>query len=130
MQTHELYLPMLIPLWAIFIGIALIIIGFADKKSAFTYSGWTLLMVNGLISLYNNLFQINPAHFAGNTALRETAGFLVTTGWLNVSGAFLALASILFFHFKRKRYMLLAILTILFFSILFFQFYGLIQKPK
>ena len=130
MQTHELYLPMLIPLWGIFIGLALVIIGFVDKKASFTYFGWAVLMVNGLISLYYNLVQINPVNFPDNTQLRETATFLLTTGWLNVSGALLALASLLFFHFKKKRYLLLAVLTLLFFAILFFQYYGLIQKPK
>lgn len=130
MQTHELYLPMLIPLWGIFIGIALVIIGFVDKKASFTYFGWAVLMANGLVSLYYNLVQINPVNFPDNNQLRETATFLLTTGWLNVSGALLALASLLFFHFKKKRYLLLAVLTLLFFAILFFQYYGLIQKPK
>lgn len=130
MQNHELYLPMLIPMWGIFIGIALIIIGYADKKSTFTHAGWLVLMANGLISLYFNFFEVIPAHFASNSDLQETAGFLKTTGWLNVAGAFLSLASLLFFRFGKKRYVLLAILTILFFSVLFFQYYGLIQKPK
>ena len=130
MQTHELYLPMLIPLWGIFIGIALVIIGVVDKKASFTYSGWAVLTVNGMISLYYNLFQINPAHFSDNLQLRETAGFLITTGWLNVAGAILAMAALLFFHFKKKRYVLMAVLTILFFAIQFFQYYSLIQKPK
>jgi hypothetical protein len=121
---------MLIPLWGIFIGIALIIIGYADKKSSFTYTGWIVLLINGLISLYFNLFEINLGHFADNPSFLETAGFLKTTGWLNVAGAGLSLASLLFFRFKKKRYMLLAVLTILFFSVLFFQYYGLIQKPK
>ncbi len=130
MQNHELYLPMLIPMWGIFIGIALIIIGYADNKSYFTYAGWMVLVINGLISLYFNLFEISPGHFAANTSFQETAGFLKTTGWLNTTGAFLAMTSLLFFRFKKKRYMLLAVLTILFFSVLFFQYYGLIQKPK
>lgn len=130
MQTHELYLPMLVPLWGIFIGIVLVIIGFADKKPKFTYGGWGTLMANGLISLYFNLFQINPAQFVDNAQLKETAELLVASGWLNVAGAFLALASLLFFYFKKRRYLLLAALTILFFSIQFFQFYGLLQKPK
>lgn len=130
MQTHELYLPMLIPLWGIFIGIALVIIGFSDKKPMFTYSGWSVFMLTGLISLYYNLFQINLAHYPDTDPLRETAGFLITAGWLNVAGALLAMTSLLFFHFKKRRYLLMAVLTILFFSIQFFQFYGLIQKPK
>ena len=130
MQAHELYLPMHISLWVIFIGIALIIIGYSDKKSLFTYSGWGLLMANGLVSLYYNLLQIDPSHFEASSSLRETAGFLVTAGWLNVAGAFLALLALLFFHFKKRRYFLLAVLTILFFAIQFFQYYSLIQKPK
>jgi hypothetical protein len=62
--------------------------------------------------------------------LRETAGLLITSGWLNVAGAGLAVTSILFFYFKKRRYLLLAVMTILFFSVQFFQYYSLIQKPK
>lgn len=130
MQTHELYLPMLIPLWGIFIGIVLVVIGFADKKAPFTYAGWITLLVTGLISLFYNLFQIDPAHFTTTNQLSETAGFLRTTNWLNVAGGLLALISLLFFYFKKRRYLLLAVLTILFFAVQFFQYYGLIQKPK
>ena len=130
MQTPELYVPMLIPLWGIFIGIALVIVGFADKKASFTYAGWTVFMATGMISLYYNLFYINLSHFNENTQMRDTANMLLTTNWLNVSGAILALTALLFFYYKKKRYLLLAILTILFFAILFFQYYGLIQKPK
>jgi len=130
MQLQELYLPILIPLWIIFIGIALVIIGYTDKKASFTYAGWSALMTSGLVSLYYNLFQIDLSHFAGNSASRETAGILITTGWLNVAGAILALLSLLFFRFKIKRYFLLAVLTILFSAIQFFQYYSLIQKPK
>ncbi|MEI7829880.1 MAG: hypothetical protein WCI31_08930 [Prolixibacteraceae bacterium] len=130
MQTHELYLPMLIPLWLIFIGIALVIIGFVDKKAVFTYSGWGVLIVSGLVSMYCNLFQISPAHFPDGSQLAETAGILISAGWLNVAGAILSLAAMLFFHFKKRRYLIIAVLTILFFAVQFFQFYGLIQKPK
>ena len=80
MQAHELYLPMLISLWVIFIGIALVIIGYTDKKKMVTYSGWGILMANGLVSLYFNLLQIDLSHFEANSSLRETAGFLVTAG--------------------------------------------------
>ena len=130
MQTHELYLPMLIPLWGIFIGIALVVIGFVDKKPAFTYSGWGLLIVVGLISLFYNLFQINPASYQENSQMRETAAILVKAGYLNLAGSALALCSMLFYRYKNRRYLLMAILTILFFAIQFFQYYGLIQKPK
>jgi hypothetical protein len=117
-------------LWVIFIGIALVVIGFVDKKASFTYSGWSVLMVSGLVSLYCNLFQLSPAHFPEGSQLAETARVLIAAGWLNFAGGLLALASLLFFHFKKKRYVLIAVLTILFFSVQFFQFYGLIQKPK
>jgi len=130
MQTHELYLPMLIPLWGIFIGIALVAIGFVDKKAAFTYSGWGLLIVVGLISLFYNLFQINPTSYQENSQMRETAVMLVKSGYLNLTGAALSLCSMLFYRYKNRRYLLIAILTILFFTIQFFQYYSLIQKPK
>jgi len=130
MQTHELYLPMLIPLWGIFIGIALVIIGIVDKKCQFTYAGWSVFILTGLVSLYYNLFEINPALYADNLPMKETAEYLITSGWLNVMGGGLALAALLFYYFRKKRYRILAVLTIVFFAILFFQYYGLIQKPK
>ncbi|MEK7720635.1 MAG: hypothetical protein AAB347_13740 [Bacteroidota bacterium] len=130
MQNHELYLPMLIPLWGIFIGIALVIIGFVDKKPAFTYSGWSMLIVVGLISLFYNLFQINPVSYQENSQMRETAVILVKAGYLNLAGAALSLCSMLYYRYKNRRYLLMAILTILFFAIQFFQYYSLIQKPK
>ena len=130
MQTHELYLPMLIPLWGIFIGITLVVIGFVDKKAAFTYSGWGLLTVVGFISLFYNLFLINPASYQENSQMRETAAILVKAGYLNLAGAALSLCSILCFRYKNRRYLLMAVLTILFFAIQFFQYYSLIQKPK
>jgi hypothetical protein len=130
MQTHELYLPMLIPLWGIFIGITLVIIGIVDKKRQFTYVGWSVFILTGLVSLYYNLFEINPALYADNPPMKETAEYLMTSGWLNVMGGGLALAALLFYYFRKKRYQVLAVLTILFFAIQFFQYYSLIQKPK
>lgn len=130
MQTHELYLPMLIPLWGIFIGIALIIIGFVDKKNLYSYAGWSVFMLTGLVSLFYNLFIINPAIYFDNLPMKETAELLVASGWLNVMGGALALTALLFQYFRRKRYMILAVLTILFFAVQFFQYYSLIQKPK
>jgi len=130
MQTHELYLPMLIPLWGIFIGIALIIIGIVDKKHLFTYAGWSVFILTGLVSLFYNLFEINPALYADNLPMKETAEYLLASGWLNVMGGGLALAALLFYYFRKKRYLALAVLTILFFAIQFFQYYSLIQKPK
>ncbi len=130
MQAPELYLPTLVPLWGIFAGIALVIIGFADKKASFTYAGWSIFMVIALFSAYYNLFGINPALYAENSPLRETATLLVKAGWMNLAGGALALVSLLFFYFKRRRYLLLATLTVLLFAIQFFQFYNLLQKPK
>lgn len=130
MQTIDLYLPMLIPLWGIFIGIALVVIGFADKKAAFTYLGWSVLAVVGMVSLYSNVFLVDLKQYPEGSQVRETAGLLMSAGWLNVTGTILALASLLFFYYKKKRYLLMAVLTILFYSIQFFQYYSLIQKPK
>lgn len=130
MQTFELYLPMLIPLWGIFIGIALVIIGFAEKKALYTYLGWTGLVVVGMISLYCNIFIVDTNHYPEGSPLRETAGVLLSAGWLNVGGIFLSLSSLLFFYFKNRRYLLLAGWTIIFYSVQFFQYYSLLQKPK
>lgn len=130
MQSFDLYLPMLIPLWGIFIGIALVVIGFADKKAVYTYFGWSVLMVVGMISLWYNLFLIDVNRYPESSAVRESAGMLMSAGWLNVAGTVLALSSLLFFYFKKKRYLLLAVLTVIFFSVQFFQYYSLIQKPK
>ncbi|MCK9638846.1 MAG: hypothetical protein M0R39_02975 [Prolixibacteraceae bacterium] len=130
MPNHELYLPMLIPLWMIFIGIVLVVIGFVDKKSTFTYLGWSMFILVGLISLFYNLFQINPVSYQENSQMRETATILVKAGYLNLAGAALSLCSLLYFRYKNRRYLLMAVLTILFFAIQFFQYYSLIQKPK
>ncbi|MCK9413626.1 MAG: hypothetical protein M0Q53_15105 [Prolixibacteraceae bacterium] len=130
MQNHELYLPMLLPLWGIFIGIALIVIGFVDKKPVYTYSGWSMLILVGLLSLFYNLFQISPLSYQENSQMSETATILVKAGYLNLAGAALSLCSLLYFRYKNRRYLLMAILTVLFFAIQFFQYYSLIQKPK
>ena len=130
MQTFDLYLPMLMPLWGIFIGIALVIVGFADKKAVYTYFGWSVLMAVGMISLYYNMFLIDRNQYPEASPVWETAGLLLSAGWLNGAGTILALASLLFFYFKKKRYILLAVLTVIFFSVQFFQYYSLIQKPK
>ena len=130
MQTQELYLPMLIPQWGLFVGIALVIVGFVDKKAIYTYSGWSALIATGLISLYFNLFWIDPSRYVDDAQLKETVNMLMATGWLNSAGSLLAASALLFFHFKKKRYMLMSILTLLFFAILFFQYYSLLQKPK
>jgi len=130
MQNFELYLPMIVPLWGIFLGIALVIIGFVDKKAMFTYSGWSVLTGIGLVSLYYNLFRIKVDLYADNIHLKELSGMLYVSGWLNCAGALLALTSLLFYYFRNKRYLLMAGLTILFFAIQFFQFYALMQKPK
>jgi hypothetical protein len=108
----------------------LVVIGFADKKAVYTYFGWSVLMVVGLISLWYNLFFIDMNHYPESSSVRESAGLLISAGWLNVAGTVLALSSLLFFYFKKKRYLLLAVLTVIFFSVQFFQYYSLIQKPK
>ncbi|MCE1200290.1 MAG: hypothetical protein LWW85_15095 [Marinilabiliales bacterium] len=130
METHELYLPMLVPLWAIFIGLALVVVGFVDKKPRFTYGGWMILCLSGLYSLYANLFLLPSVSVVPGSPLMETASQLQVTGWLNVAGAFLALASLLFLYFKKRRYLLLAVLTLAFFILQFFEYYHLLQKPK
>ncbi len=56
MTEHLLYLPTVIPQWGIFLGIALVIIGYVDKKEKWAYGGWALFVATALAALWFNLF--------------------------------------------------------------------------
>ena len=116
MTNAQLYLPTVLPQWEIFAGIALIIVGYVDKKNLWTIIGWIILISTGLTALYFNLF-------GGLKVLAETntiASLLISTGWQAVAGGALAVVSLLMFQYKIKRYALLAILTLLYFTLTFF----------
>ena len=125
MTEHQLYLPTVIPQWGIFLAIALVIIGYVDKKEKWAYGGWALFVATALAALWFNLFG-GFAPQPGDTPSEQIVQ-LVTAGWLTVAGGALALASLLFLYFKLKRYSVLAVLTLLFFAVIFFQYNTLIR---
>jgi hypothetical protein len=123
MSNHQFYLPTIIPQWCIFIGISLVIIGYVDKKEKWTYAGWATFIFTGITALYFNLFgdfSPNPAE-----TVDAATAHILTSGWLTAIGGILSLATLLFQFFKLKRYPILAVITLLYFAIMFFQYYSL-----
>jgi len=121
MNSAHLYLPTLLPQWGIFAAIILLTIGFVEKKSVWTRAGWFILILTGVASLYFNLFGdfITP-----ETGVKNDSGVarLIATGWQTVAGGVLAAVSLLMFHLKKKRYNILAILTIIYFVLIFLMY--------
>lgn len=119
MTSTQLYLPTVLPQWGIFAGVVLITVGYVDKKNLWTSIGWIVLIATSLTALYFNLF-------GGLKALAETtesavmAKLLISTGWQTTAGGVLAIVSLLMLHYKKKRYALLAILTLIYFTLTFF----------
>ncbi len=128
MTDPQLYMATVFPQWGIFIGIALVIVGYVDKKEKWAYAGWSLFVATGLTALYFNLWGgIAPEP---GIVPSDRVAMLLTTGWLTALGGLLALATLLFLYFKLKRYAVLAVLTILFFIVVFFQYNSLIRTPE
>ena len=129
MISTQLYLPTVLPEWGIFAGIVLITIGYVDKKDFWTRLGWGVLIATGLTALAFNLF-------GGLTELGESgkpesmASMLLATGWQTVAGGCLAIGSLMMFQFRKKRYALLAILTLLYFALIFFQYLQVSDKSN
>lgn len=121
MTYNHYYLASNIPQWGIFIGVALVIVAYIDKKEKWMTAGWIILIATGLISLWFNL--------AGNagTAPDSRVNALTTAGWQCVTGAALAAASWLFQRIKNRYFNILAILTLLYFMLVFFQFNQLMR---
>lgn len=116
MISTQLYLPTVLPQWGIFAGVILITVGYVDKKDLWTRLGWIVLIATSLTALYFNLF-------GGLKTLAETntmASMLISTGWQTAAGGALAAVSLLMLQYKKKRYALLAILTICYFTLTFF----------
>jgi hypothetical protein len=116
MISTQLYLPTVLPQWGIFAGVILITVGYVDKKNLWTRLGWIVLIATSLTALYFNIF-------GGLEILAETnsmASPLISTGWQTAAGGILAVASLLMLQFKSKRYALLAVLTLLYFTLTFF----------
>jgi hypothetical protein len=119
MTGSQLYLPTLIPQWGIFAGIVLITVGYVDKKNLWTRLGWIVLIATSLTALFFNLFGDLNA-IAENNKPGSTISLLVSTGWQTSAGGILAIVTLLMLQFKKKRYPLLAILTIIYFILIFF----------
>jgi len=116
MTNAQLYLPTVLPQWGIFAGIILITVGYVDKKNLWTRIPRIVLIATSLTALYFNIF-------GGLEILAETNAMalpIISTGWQTAAGGILAVASLLMLQFKRKRYALLAVLTLLYFTLTFF----------
>lgn len=118
MTYSEFYYPAIIPQWLIFLGVITVIVGYVDKKEFWTRIGWIIFIITGLISLYFNLF--------GSFSIEENMSFAVTSlktsGWLCLAGGVLAAITLFFQRTKRRNYKMLAVLTLVYFMLIFFQF--------
>lgn len=123
MTSAQLYLPTVLPQWGIFTGIVLVIVGYVEKKDLWTRLGWTVLIATSLTALYFILFGGLHAMAEQNESDAIVA-MLTSTSWQAVAGGVLAIVSLILFHYKKKRYTLLAVLTLLYFVLIFFQFYS------
>jgi len=119
MTNTELYLPTVLPQWGIFAGVVLLTIGFIEKKRIWTILGWSVLIITGLAGLYFNYFG-DLTNSGARNGTELAVNLLISTGWQLLAGGVLAGASLLLFHLKRKRYPVLAILTIIYFVLIFF----------
>ena len=119
MTNAQLYLPTVLPQWSIFAGVVLLTIGYVDKRALWTILGWIALIIAGLAPLYFNLFGGLSA-LSESTRQEIVAGLITSTGWQASAGGVSAVASLLLFRYKSKRYPILAILTIIYFTLIFF----------
>ena len=126
MTNTYLYLPTTLPQWEIFLGIALITMGYIEKKAVLTRLGWIVLMITGLTALYFNLFG-ELTSLADSQQQNNINSLLVTTMWQAVAGGVLSGFSFLLFHYQKKRYPVLAVLTIIYFVLIFFLYYQVSQ---
>jgi hypothetical protein len=119
MNSTQMYLPTVLPQWGIFAGVVLLTIGYVDKKNILTQIGWIILIVTSLTALYFNLFG-GLRTLVDKNVTDSSASLLLSTGWQTVAGGVLAFISLLMLQFKKKRYSLLAILTLIYFILTFF----------
>jgi hypothetical protein len=125
MTYSEFYFPAIIPQWGIFLGVAVVIAGYVEKKELWTRIGWIILIVTGLTSLYFNLFG---GFLTQEDALASVVNALKTAGWQSFTGGALAAMALIFQIKKRKSYKILAILTLIYFMLIFFEFNNLARS--
>jgi hypothetical protein len=121
MTYNQLYLPASIPQWGIFLGIVCVIIGYIEKKEWWMTAGWIILITTGLTSLAFNLFGGLSIHPIGNVSDSAVTA-LMATGWQCATGGALSAAALIFQRMKNRYFKFLAILTVLYFMLIFFQF--------
>jgi hypothetical protein len=126
MAYNQFYLAASIPQWGIFIGIACVIIGYIEKKENWMTAGWIMLILTGLTSLTFNLFGVNAGQPDISISV-YSINALKTTGWQSATGTFLAVASFIFQRLKNRYFRILAVLTLLYFMLIFFQFNDLMR---
>ncbi len=127
MNSAQLYLPTLLPQWGIFAGVVLLTVGYVEKKIIWTQLGWITLIITGMTALWFNLFGEFNA-FAASEGADAPVSHLIATGWKSVAGGVLAAISLLMLQLKKKRYPLLAILTLVYFILIFF-LYSQVSDP-
>jgi hypothetical protein len=127
MTFNQFYLPASIPQWGIFLGVVGVIIGYIEKKERWMTAGWIVLIVTGLTSLGFNL--IGGIHL--EEGVPDSAGkALIATGWQCAIGGALAAASLFFQRIKNRYFKFLAILTLLYCMLTFFQFNQLMRSES
>ena len=127
MTYNHIYLPSSIPQWEIFLGIVGVIIGYIEKKDQWMTAGWIILIATGITSLAFNIFGSLSSQ--GNVSGSAIA-LLITTGWQCTIGGALAVVSLIFQRLKNRYFKFLAILTVLYFMLVFFQFNNLTRSQS
>jgi drug/metabolite transporter (DMT)-like permease len=126
MTYSQFYYPTVVPQWLIFLGVVAIIAGYVDKKEFWTRTGWIIFIIAGLTSLYFNLF----GDFSAEENVSSAVASLKTSGWLCFTGGILAAIALFFQRTKRKNYKVLAVLILIYFMLIFFQFNHLSSSLK
>ena len=129
MTYNQIYLPSSIPQWEIFLGIVGVIIGYIEKKDQWMTAGWIILIATGITSLAFNLFGGFSSQPEGAIPGAAIAA-LIATGWQSVIGGALAAVSLVFQRLKNRYFKFLAILTVLYFMLIFFQFNNLTRSQS
>lgn len=121
MSSNPFYLYTVIPQWGLFLGIALVVFGYVEKKGPLSLAGWVVFVATGLFALGVNLFgNLHPQPQPGGTVPPDFQ--VIALGWQAGIAGVLALISLLLRQRKSKRYSLLAILTIIYAIAIFFQY--------
>jgi len=119
MTYSQFYLPALIPQWEIFLGVVAVIVGYVEKQEFWARIGWIILIITGLTSLYFNLFG---DFLTEKDEAAIVVNYLKASGWQSVLGGALAIVTLYFQKSRRKSYRILAILTVIYFMLIFFEF--------